>query len=154
MTIPSRHDQACFETTKRVLAEVVNEGLVYGKLEAAAPGGPEMLCLQSLLSPQNGDLIKVAVKAGTVIESRNSLVVSAVRPDSLQPPVINIDTGEEELNPGTLFKFLSTSFSDVADEIVLDAIVQELRNSADNQGERASICHTIVHCIKHTQRNG
>ncbi|KAI2720719.1 hypothetical protein CBS147332_3959 [Penicillium roqueforti] len=133
MTILSRHDRALFETTKRVLAEIVNEGLVYAKLESTATGEPQILCLQSILNPQDGTLVKVPIKAGAVIETKDDLVVSVVRPDSLQPPVIIADTRNGELDPGTLFKFLSTSFSDVASERVVDEIVQELRNSAANQ---------------------
>ncbi|KAJ5800903.1 uncharacterized protein N7518_002971 [Penicillium psychrosexuale] len=133
MTILSRHDRALFETTKRVLAEIVNEGLVYAKLESTATGEPQILCLQSILNPQDGSLVKVPIKAGTIIETKDDRVVSVVRPDSLQPPVIIADTGHGELDPGTLFKFLSTSFSDVAGETVVDEIVQELRNSAANQ---------------------
>lgn len=45
------------------------------------------------------------------------------------------DTREEQLGPGTIFKSLETSFRDVASEGVLDEITQELRSSADNQGE-------------------
>lgn len=139
MTIPSRHERALFETTRRVLAEAVNEGLAYAKLEDTTPGGPQMLCLQSIQRPQGPSLVKVAVKAGTPIEIRGERVLSAVRPDSLQPPVIVADTGDEELDPGLIFKSLSISLRDVASEGVLDEIGQELRNSADNQGEIATM---------------
>lgn len=153
MTILSRHDRALFETTKRVLAEIVNEGLVYAKLESTATGEPQILCLQSILNPQDGTLVKVPIKAGAVIETKEDLVVSVVRPDSLQPPVVIADTRNGELDPGTLFKFLSTSFSDVASERVVDEIVQELRNSAANQGKIALMSHCL-HCTKNIQRNG
>ncbi|KAJ6184953.1 hypothetical protein N7519_006254 [Penicillium mononematosum] len=135
MTILSRHNRASFETTKRVLAEIVNEGLVPAKLEITAPEGPQILCLLSTLNPEGIALVKVAIKPSTIIEMRDDRVVSVVRPDSLQPPVIIADTNHEEFDPGTVFKVLSTSFGDVASETVLDEIVRELRNSAANQDD-------------------
>ncbi|KAE8422529.1 IucC family-domain-containing protein [Aspergillus pseudocaelatus] len=130
MTVLPWHDQALFETTRRVLAEVVNEGLVGAKLETTALGGAGTLCL---LSPQDGTWVKVGVKPGTVIEMKEDRVISVVRPASLQPPVIVGETGNQELDPGAIFGVLSASFKDVANETVLEAIIQELRNSARNQ---------------------
>ncbi|KAJ5175036.1 IucC family-domain-containing protein [Penicillium canariense] len=143
MTILSGHDQASFETTKRLLAEIVNEGLVSAKLEVTAPSGSQMMCIQS--TPQDGSLVKVAIKAGTIIETRDDRVVSVVRPDSLQPPVTIAGTDDGELDPGTLFEFLSTSFGDTASETVLDEIVRELRNSADNQDRPADWERTLIY---------
>lgn len=147
MTILSGPNQASFETTKRVLAEIVNEGLVQAKLELTTPEGPHTLCLLSTLNSEGGSLVKVAIKPGTIIEMRDDRVVSVVRPDSLQPPVIIADTNYEEFDPGTLFKLLSTSFGDVASETVLDEIVRELRNSAANQGRIPSMSY-YHSCIK------
>ncbi|KAK6810722.1 hypothetical protein RU639_013573 [Aspergillus parasiticus] len=130
MTALTRHDQALFETTRRVLAEVVNEGLVRAKVKVTAPGGPGTLCL---LSPQDASWVKVGVTPGTVIEMKEDRVVSVVRPESLQPPVIVGETGNQELDPGAILGVLSALLKDVADEMVLEAIVQELRNSTTNQ---------------------
>ena len=127
----TRHDQALFETTRRVLAEVVNEGLVRAKVEVTAPEGPGTLCL---LSPQDVSWVKVGVTPGTVIEMKEDRVVSVIRPESLQPPVIVGETGNQELDPGAIFAVLSALLKDVADGTVLEAIVRELRNSATNQG--------------------
>lgn len=136
MTVLSRHDQALFETTKRVLAEVVNEGLVGAKVEVTAPRGPSTLCL---LSPDDGSCVKVGLKPGTVIEMKEGRVVSVVRPASLQPPVIVGDTRNQELDPGAIFGVLSAWFKDVANDTMFEAIVQELRNSARNQGRNTSM---------------
>ncbi|GAB1201674.1 hypothetical protein APSETT445_000257 [Aspergillus pseudonomiae] len=130
MTVLSRHDQGLFETTRRVLAELVNEGLVDAKVEVTVPGGSQVLCL---LSPQDDICVKVGIKPATVIEMREDHVISVVRPASLQPPVIIGDTGNQELDPGAIFGLLSASFKNNADETVLGAIAQELRNSARNQ---------------------
>lgn len=139
MTIHSRHDHAFLETTKPVLAEIVNEGLAYAKLKSTGSWKPQLLCLQSLNS-QDGSSMKVAVKAGTVVEMRKDRVVSVVRADSLQLPIIITNTGHEILDPGTVFKILSILFKDVASETILDEMVRGLRSSAANQGE---IAHTI-----------
>ncbi|KNG82968.1 hypothetical protein ANOM_008953 [Aspergillus nomiae NRRL 13137] len=130
MTVPSWHDQALFETTRRVLAELVNEGLVDAKVEVTVPGGSQVLCL---LSTQDDICIRVGIKPGTVIEMKEDHVISVVRPASLQPPVVLGDTGNQELDPGAIFGLLSASFQDTADRTVLEAIAQELRNSAGNQ---------------------
>lgn len=135
MTILSIRDQALFETAKRVLAQIINEGLVSAQLEQSTTKESQTLCLQSILNPQDGRLIKVALKIGTIIEIRDGLVVSVVRPDSLQPPVTIAATGCGESDPGTLFKLLSTSFRDITSDTVLDEMVNELRNSAANQGK-------------------
>ncbi|KAJ5117453.1 hypothetical protein N7448_011085 [Penicillium atrosanguineum] len=133
MTILSRHGQALFETTRRVLAEFVNEGLVDAKLEVSAPGISQSLCLRSLLGLQDGHWVKVGLKAGTAIETKDNRVISVIRPDTLQPPVILGDSLNEVLDPGTIFKFLSPGFMDITSGTVIDEIANELRNSASNQ---------------------
>ncbi|KAJ5637418.1 IucC family-domain-containing protein [Penicillium lividum] len=143
MTVLTKRDQALFETTRRVLAEVVNEGLVHAKVEINASGLPHILCLYSVLRPQDEILVKVAMKAGSVVQIRNDRVVSVVRPDSLQTPVVIVATGDQGLDPGTIFRCLSTSFNDLADESVLDTMVQELRNSANNQEKWLEIGETL-----------
>ncbi|KAJ5901986.1 hypothetical protein N7495_002514 [Penicillium taxi] len=157
MTILSRHDRALFETTKRVIAEIVNEGLAYATLELSAPGELQILCLRSILNPQYGNLVNVAIKAGTIVEMRDDRVVSIIRPDSIQSPVIIAGTGKGELDPGTIFKLLSTSFGDVISEAVLEEIVQELRNSAANQDKWLEIGHgqpllSLEHQSAHWER--
>ncbi|GMG04741.1 unnamed protein product [Aspergillus oryzae var. brunneus] len=141
MTALTRHDQALFETTRRVLAEVVNEGLVRAKVEVTAPEGPGTLCL---LSPQDVSWVKVGVTPGTVIEMKEDRVVSVIRPESLQPPVIVGETGNQELDPGAIFAVLSALLKDVADGTVLEAIVRELRNSATNQDIPGMLTPTLA----------
>ncbi|CAG7916597.1 unnamed protein product [Penicillium olsonii] len=133
MTILSRRDQASFETTKRVIAQIVNEGLAFAKLECPTSEEPQILCLQSKLDPQDGSLVKVTIKTGTIIETRDGIVVSVIKPDSLQPPATIAGTGCGEFDPGTLFKLLSISFKDIISEKILNEMVDELRNSAANQ---------------------
>lgn len=131
----SKHSQALFETTKRLLAEVVNEGLV-----DATIGGSKndpYLYLHSRLPATKNDRkwLKVGLQPGTVLETRDGKVAAVVRPDSLQQPVVISNGGgeEEELDPGTLFQFLSPWLVEDADEDILNEIALELGNSARNQ---------------------
>ncbi|EYE97444.1 uncharacterized protein EURHEDRAFT_513335 [Aspergillus ruber CBS 135680] len=139
----SKHNQALFETTKRLLAEVVNEGLV----DATIGGSKydQFLYLNSRLhaaGENDRKWVKVSLQPGTVLETRDGKVACVVRPDSLQPPVVigNGDAEEEELDPGVLFKNLSPWLVEDADEEILNEIALELGNSARNQDwERALI---------------
>ena len=134
----SKHSQALFETTKRLLAEVINEGLV----DATVGGSKTDQCLylNSRLHAAGENVhkwVKVGLQPGTVLETRDGKVACVVRPDSLQPPVVigNGDGEEEELDPGALFRFLSPWLVEDADEEILNEIALELGNSARNQGK-------------------
>lgn len=137
----SRHDQASFETTKRLLAELVNEGLVDAKLENSTPTSSHHLCLRSLLGPQDATCVRVGLVADTVVERQDDRVISVVRPDTLQPPVSLGNAMNQELDPGTIFKFLSPGFIDsTGEKVIAEEIIEELRNSARNQGEAEFTC--------------
>lgn len=139
-----RHAQALFETTKRLLAEVVNEGLVDATIGES--GNKQYLYLHGRLrtaTETDCKWVKVGLKEGTVLETRDGKVAAVVRPDSLQPPVAIGDgdgdgEGQEELDPGVLFRFLSPWLVENAEESVLDEIALELGNSARNQGKSFS----------------
>lgn len=133
----SKHSQALFETTKRLLAEVVNEGLVDATIGGSK--NDQCLYLNSRLQATENDRkwVKVGLQPGTVLETRDGKVACVVRPDSLQPPVVvgNGDGEEEDLDPGAFFKFLSPWLVEDADEEILNEIALELGNSARNQGK-------------------
>jgi len=133
----SKHSQALFETTKRLLAEIVNEGLVDATIGGSK--NDQYLYLHSHLpaAKNASKRFKVGLRPGTVLETRDGKVAAVVRPDSLQPPVVigNGDGQEEELNPEILFRFLSPWLIKDADEDTLNEIALELGNSARNQGK-------------------
>lgn len=133
----SKHSQALFETTKRLLAEIINEGLVDATIGGSK--NDQYLYLHSHLPAANdaSNGFKVGLRPGTVLETRDGKVAAVVRPDSLQPPVvIGYGNGqEEELNPEILFRFLSPWLIKDADEDTLNEIALELGNSARNQGK-------------------
>lgn len=135
----SRHDRALFETTRRLLAEIVNEGLVDATIGGSSDNPHLNLLPRVDVKSDAAKWVRVGVKPGTVLETKDERVVAVVRPDSLQPPVIIGFNGEEEereeLEPGTLFQLLSPWMVEDASEDVLDGIAHELSNSAKNQGK-------------------
>jgi hypothetical protein len=139
MSILCRRNRALFETTKRLLSQIVNEGLACATIKRSESPMQRLLCLHNRLSPtaEDGRWVTVSLQPGTRIEVQGDRVVSLVRPDSLQPPVVIGDTTieREELDPGTIFRFIRCWLADDASETVLEQIAQELRNSADNQGQ-------------------
>ncbi|EYE96808.1 uncharacterized protein EURHEDRAFT_514051 [Aspergillus ruber CBS 135680] len=124
-----------FETTKRLLAEIVNEGLVDATIGGSK--NDQYLYLHSHLpaAKNASKSFKVGLRPGTVLETRDGKVAAVVRPDSLQPPVVigNGDGQEEEHNPEILFRFLSPWLIKDADEDTLNEIALELGNSARKQ---------------------
>lgn len=137
MEILSQRNQALFETTKRLLCEIINEGLADATIEAPEPGGQRQLCLYNRNCSQSGDRVTVNLEPDTIIEMKEDRVISVVRPDSLKPSVLMIkgDTRNQELDPEILFRFMSPWFMGEASETVLEEMAQELRNSANNQGD-------------------
>ena len=141
----SRHDRALFETTRRLLAEIINEGLVDATIGGSSDR-PHLILLPRVgMAETESDAakwVRVGTKPDTVLETKDDRVVAVVRPDSLQPPVVIGFYGEkqerEELEPGTLFQLLSPWMVEDASGDVLDEIAHELSNSAKNQGESCS----------------
>jgi hypothetical protein len=135
-------DYAAFETTKRLLAQIVNEGLVAASFLRIEFNNTTWLCLQSPESTNpksNISQVRVSICADRLpIITERGQVVSLVRPDSLRPPVIlDYHTSFEssnEYDPGTIFEHLYAWFGKMAVIDLREKIVAELRNSAANQG--------------------
>lgn len=134
--IPTYQPQARAETTKRLLAQVVNEGWV------------TTLCLSSTTPQQKGiiDCNLVPNQDTNHATSRRIRVtVNGVlkkqglwRPNDFQVPVLlfacpdDDDSGIEEDDPGSIFEFLSPWFA--CEEGTKGGIAAELRNSAAMSG--------------------
>ncbi|KAI9929654.1 hypothetical protein MW887_001129 [Aspergillus wentii] len=126
---------AFFETTKRLLAELVNEGLVQATVvDSKADAEQRCLKLKSITTGDN-KTITVRLRPGTIIETRLDQTIGVVRPDSLQPPVVlrHDETETEELDPGYIFTFITSWLADEAESTTLEQIALELQNSARNQ---------------------
>jgi hypothetical protein len=134
----SRRRQAFFETTRRLLAQLINEGLSHATLEHV---GPTKTCLNlhgpSLLGATNKyPYVQVNLDRTISQELHEARVDSIVQPCSLRPPVTLVDAEKkvEEWNPGVIFSFIRPWFADIANDDALSKISQELQNSAENQG--------------------
>lgn len=142
MTVFPHHNEANLEATKRLLAEVVNEGLVSATVESLDPSEERFLVLSSNsehAQRPNTNRIRVSLQPDTHICLRDGQVISLVRPNSLKPPVILSDdngTGvKTTLQPETIFDAMRPwLLDDGADEPMLEEIGKELANSCNNQG--------------------
>ena len=139
-------DRASFETTKRLLAEVVNEGLAGATLETSESTKQQRLILQRNQSSslKSERWVEVNLRPGTYTGIQGGKVVSLVRAESLQPPVTLGDTTlgkRQELDPEIILEFMSSWIvGDDVDEILLRAIGKELKNSSNNQGRSSRAC--------------
>lgn len=141
----TRQKEASFETTRRLLAEIINEGLVEASV---ATGTNKQHSAQHVYLHPRQDLsvaddarwVRVSVRPGTTLETRDGRVAAVVRPDCLEMPVVigskeDSRGGEDELDPGVIFRFVSPWLAEDAGPDVLDGIAVELQNSAKNQGK-------------------
>ncbi|KAJ5676224.1 hypothetical protein N7462_009121 [Penicillium macrosclerotiorum] len=132
MTRQSRCSEAFWETTKRLLAELINEGLAEGSVKTSKVSNERYLHLRHDSSP---NWVKVGLMHGAWVEMRENIVISVIRPETLEPPVFigHSQKVEEELDPSLVFSFVSPWFSDHANGEVLDTISRQLKNCAENQ---------------------
>lgn len=136
--------QGLWETSRRVLACAVNDGLASATIEAST--GPNLeLCL---FSPAGiGETwIKCGFRISAYVERDGLRVNGFVRADDLLLPIIiRTATGEllEERDPGVICRIIcrwqpEQQFPSHA----VEKLVQEVRHSAHNQGElTASFSH-------------
>jgi hypothetical protein len=139
MTTASKTEVAQFETTRRLLSHLVNEGLCLASLEVQEADDVQWLCLTSTKSDSgNTSMVKVQyLPREKVILNDASQVASVVRPHQLRPPVLLLEGDQDhrsDLDPGVIFKFVYPWFETADDETMRDQIAQELLNAAANQG--------------------
>lgn len=141
----TRQDDALFETTRRLLAEIINEGLVEATVATATDKNRQTIQYLYLHPRQDVSVaddarwVRVSVRRDTPLETKDGRVAVVVRPDCLEMPVTigskEDSKGDEELDPGVLFRFVSTWLAEDAGPDVLNGIALELQNSARNQGK-------------------
>jgi hypothetical protein len=136
MTIDSIAEAPCFETTRRLLAALINEGLVHAVIKGAKNDFHR--CLYLSRNDSSGENCSIVVQAapGALIEDRNGEVLPAVQPSMLCPPVMVKGLGVENKisDPGDLFTLITPWFEDMASQQVLEEISRHLQNSGSNQG--------------------
>ncbi|KAI5805935.1 IucC family-domain-containing protein [Geopyxis carbonaria] len=117
--------QACFETTRRLLACLVNEELVQATVQSF--NNTQWLCIHD--KPQKQHRLRLYVPLSGPVDIRNLL-----DPEDLLPPVVIEEVNESnriELDPGVIFKLVYPWFGD--DKKIGENITQELESSAELQ---------------------
>ncbi|KAH8820752.1 ferric iron reductase FhuF-like transporter-domain-containing protein [Xylogone sp. PMI_703] len=138
MTVPSIHDRALFEVAKRLLCQILNEGLVSGILQISDSTEANYLCLLSNShvghTPEKCIRVKLHPDSTKCIFTRSGRIVSLVRPEMLMTPVLLVDKASEshELRPTALFKFACSLFTKDIDESISEQLALGLENSAAN----------------------
>ncbi|GFG26506.1 uncharacterized protein y4xN [Aspergillus udagawae] len=128
MTVPTTQDRSRFETTKRLLAQLVNEGFAVSTL----------IHQQLIFHSANGDKelwIRAHCRPDTSIHTEGTRVLPPLRPECLQPPVLlgKGDSETEELEPGAIFRFILPWFTHNAEESILETMADQLRSTAEMQ---------------------
>ncbi|GIC86385.1 siderophore [Aspergillus udagawae] len=128
MTVPTIQDRSRFETTKRLLAQLVNEGFAVSTL----------IHQQLIFHSANGDKelwIRAHCRPDTLIHTEGTRVLPPLRPECLQPPVLlgKGDSETEELEPGAIFRFILPWFTHNAEESFLETMADQLRSTAEMQ---------------------
>jgi len=136
MTIDFIAEAPWFETTKRLLAALINEGLVHAVIKGAKNDSYSCLYLSRTDSSEEDCSILVQTAPGALIEDRNGEVLPVVQPSMLCPPVIVKGQGVESkvTDPGEIFTLISPWYEDMASQQVLGEISRHLQNSGSNQG--------------------
>jgi len=139
----SSRERATFETTKRLLFHIVNEGLSHATIQHFNSGEERWLCLQKDCIPleDNVSRVRVSICPSAVVDTRYGQVISLRHPDNLAPPVV-LEQGIQgslkswtDLDPGSLFDFMYPWFEKYNDQNIRAQIIRDLRNSAANQGQ-------------------
>ncbi|KAL2858582.1 IucC family-domain-containing protein [Aspergillus pseudoustus] len=139
--------QALFETTKRVLATAVNDGLASATINTSTSTNP-VLCLRSPgTSTAEGETwIKCGIRASAYFERSETRVVGLVRADDLLNPVLirNV-TGEisEEQDPGLICRMVCDWQPEPFETASVETLVKEVRNSTDNQAKWLEIASSL-----------
>ncbi|GKZ64479.1 siderophore [Aspergillus niger] len=144
---PNRR-RALFETTKRVLASAINDGIACATLESCNCPSP-LLCLRSpggTMASDEDAWIKCGMRADAYVETDGGRVVGFVRADDLLGPVLTQNlNGEisEELDPGVICGVICRWRSRQDESDAVEILVKEVRNSANNQEKWLEMASTL-----------
>ncbi|PYH31522.1 uncharacterized protein BO87DRAFT_122445 [Aspergillus neoniger CBS 115656] len=135
--------RALFETTRRVLASAVNEGLASATIVRSIH--PNLvLCLHDPAGIVE-TWIKCGLRNSAYVENNDGRVTGFLRADDLLPPVLTQAVeGEvsEDLDPGAICRIICIWQPENFPSAAVDTLVKEVRNSADNQEKWLEIAST------------
>lgn len=125
MTVTTFQSQAMAETSKRLLAQLANEGLVSIHLLPPLYQSQTWSCVLTAEGNKTRRRAQVVLFSFTTPLSRHHW-----RPNDFKLPVFldGVDHGFQENDPGAVFEFFAPGFA--CDEPTKEAITRELRNCA------------------------
>ncbi len=137
--IKTKKDCARFETTKRLIASLVNEGLVKATIERTDRGTQPCLSIRGLEQVCSDiERVQILFRPNSALCRMSLEINHFLRPEDLLPPVklfCKNGTQYEELDPGLVFHALYPWFQQYDKMSQKERITQELQNSAANQGK-------------------
>ncbi|KAL4895701.1 IucC family-domain-containing protein [Aspergillus ambiguus] len=136
MTFPSLKTASWFETTKRLLARLVNEGLAIAELtDFGSKCEIQILHFDANTSSMNERWVKISTRYDTLVDISCDRVLPILRPECLQPPVILVDgmSERDESHPSIVFRFISVWLKNTVEAPVLERITRQLQLSTENQ---------------------
>ncbi|PYH68019.1 uncharacterized protein BO88DRAFT_368042 [Aspergillus vadensis CBS 113365] len=134
--------QALFETTKRVLASAVNEGLASGTIERSIRSNL-VLCLRDPAGIGES-WIKCGLRNSAYVENNDRKIIGFLRADDLLPPVLTQAVEgkvSEELDPGVICRIICLWQPEHFPSAAVETLMEEVRNSADNQASTQPTLH-------------
>lgn len=142
MKVTSIRQQAQFQTTKRLVSQLVNERLATASLDTKSSATARYICITCLPGydgPASKRRVKVCVRLQTPIALENGSIVSLIRPQSLEPSIFLCENDQEifELAPKVVFHFISPWLMNSTNGLGLQRVEAELETAAMFQGECA-----------------
>ena len=137
--------RALFETTSRLLAAVVNEGLARGSVSRSEQGKDLGLRVHGCETSKEdlGLSIWVGLAGDVPYDAVHLTLISPLYPTDLKLPVLIMNAQStsakerRELDPGVLFSIMYPWFGN--DKAICARIEKELTDSARNQGQSSPL---------------
>jgi hypothetical protein len=142
MNVTSIRQQAQFETTKRLVSQLINERLATASLDINSSATARYICITcppGYDGPASKRRVKACVRLQTPIVSENGSILSLIRPQNLEPSIFlyEKDQGILELAPKAVFQFISPWLMNSTNRLGLQRVEAELETAAMFQGECA-----------------
>ncbi|KAJ5905365.1 uncharacterized protein N7473_002281 [Penicillium subrubescens] len=152
MTRTQYTEHAEFETTRRLLACLINEGLVDLALQRVESSKQRTLCLRSLANDGKSSSISellVGVSSDTLVDEAGR-ICCPIAPEQLELPVkLESNKGNTllEANPSNILQAIHEWIPESIPNIpLLESTKQMLQNSAENQEKWLQFHHQQIPC--------